>query len=276
MNVLLPNTVAALHQHLVDQPEARIMAGGTDLLVRLRAASTTPETLICLEKIDELKEIVIQESSIRIGAGATLSDIHANKDITAHLPLLHQAASVFASPLIRNMATIGGNVCMASPAGDSLPALYVMEALVELISSNGTRTLPLEEFIQGPGKNDLQSGEILSAIIIPIPEGFSVHHFEKVGQREALAIAVVSMAGMVALDKGVITKARFAWGSVGPTIMRSKEVEDALIGQKMTLSVLRKVSELAKKAVTPISDVRASADYRRQVAGNLLLRLAAL
>lgn len=275
MAVLLPTTTEELLRNLADIPEAKIMAGGTDLLVRLRASGDTSD-IICLEKLTKFQGITVQDNTVRIGAGTTLTAIHDNEDIQRVLPLLHQASTVFASPLIRNMATIGGNICTASPAGDTLPALYLMDASVELISATGTRSMAIDAFIAGPGKTALKPGETVATIVIPIPEEFNVHHFEKVGQREALAIAVVSMAGMIATENGVVTKARFAWGSVGPTIVMSDEVDNVLIGKKLTLTTLREASAIAQNAVSPISDVRASADYRRQVAGNLLLRFAVL
>jgi xanthine dehydrogenase FAD-binding subunit len=192
------------------------------------------------------------------------------------LPLLHRAAGVFASPTVRNMATIGGNLCTASPAGDALPPLYVMNASVELRSPRGERSVPVDRFITGPRQTCLHRDELVTAVSVPIPLGFDIHHFEKVGQRAAQAIAVVSMAGLVALDGATVRRARFAWGSVGPGIVRCPQAEKLLEGQPLTLTSLRAAAAAVGSAVTPISDVRASADYRRQVAGNLLLRLAAL
>jgi len=276
MSVQMPEDINALWATIADLPEAMLMAGGTDLLVRLRAQGKTTPDIICLENVRELQSITESKGTIRIGAVTTLADLHQNELIRDKLPLLHHAASRFASPLIRNMATIGGNVCTASPAGDTLPALHVMEASVELVSAQGTRTMPVEKFIQGPGRTAMKQGEIMAALHVPVPKGFTIHHFEKVGQRQALAIAMVSLAALVALQDGVITEARLAWGSVGPTVIRDRDVEKGLAGGKLTLTTLRKAAEHARKTVSPISDVRASADYRRQVAGNLLLRLATL
>lgn len=276
MTVLLPKSKTELWTMLAEQPQARIMAGGTDLMVRLRAAGEDMPSIICLERLEEMHSIETAGDTIHIGSGTTMATLLKNDAIKSKLPLLHKAAGKFASPLIRNMATIGGNVCTASPAADALPALYAMEAEVKLRSANGTRTLPINEFITGPGKTGLGSGEILTAIKVAIPEDFDIHHFEKVGQREALAISVVSMAGLLSMAGSVIEDARFAWGSVGPTIVRSSKVENALKGEKLSLSALRNAAKLAQEAVSPINDVRASADYRRQVAGNLMLRLAAL
>jgi xanthine dehydrogenase FAD-binding subunit len=173
------------------------------------------------------------------------------------------------------MGTIGGNICTASPAGDTLPALYAMKAEVELLSRAGARRAPLEEFITSPGATALQSAEIISAVWVKKPEEFNLHHFEKVGLRSALACSVVSFAALLRLtpDK-VVEKVSLAWGSVGPTVFRCAAAEEALAGKRLCMESLREAADIIRNAVSPISDVRADADYRRTVAGNLMLRLA--
>jgi xanthine dehydrogenase FAD-binding subunit len=172
------------------------------------------------------------------------------------------------------MATIGGNICTASPAGDTLPALYVLDAAVELVSPGGSRTIPIRDFIQGPGQTGLKRQELLWGVLIPVAEGYGIHHFEKVGQRQALAIAIASLAALVELEADVVKEIRLAWGSVGPVIVQNREIERALIGKPLSLTCLLKAAETARQAVCPISDVRASENYRRTVSGNLLLRLS--
>jgi CO/xanthine dehydrogenase FAD-binding subunit len=188
--------------------------------------------------------------------------------------VLVKAVGSLGSPQIRNMATIGGNVITASPAGDSLPALYVLRAELELKTRDRSRLVPVRDFIKGPGQTDLRPGEILSGVRLPKPSGFQHHHFEKVGQRKALAIAVASFAALLRIsDTGLVEEARFAWGSVGPTVVLCDRAESALLGQRLSLDRLKQVSHLVQSAVSPIDDVRGSAEYRRRVAGNLLLRL---
>ena len=172
------------------------------------------------------------------------------------------------------MGTIGGNICTASPAGDSLPALYVLQAEVELCTEKTTRYLPIHDFIIGPGETRLRRGEILRGIRVEKPSGFNAHHFEKIGQRKAMACATASMACMLRLSpSGVAERARLAWGSVGPTIVMSSAVENLLIGKKLTQKNLEIAAKAARQTVSPIDDIRASSDYRKRVAGNLLLRL---
>ncbi len=157
-----------------------------------------------------------------------------------------------------------------------MPALFVLCAEVVLKSRKSERILPVHSFITGPGKTVLQDGEILHSIRVPVSDHFNIHHFEKVGQRKALAISIVSFAALIHTEKNIVQKARFAWGSVGPTIIESQKVEQSLLGQPLTLAMLENAANLARQAVIPISDLRASGDYRKQVAGNLVLRLVSL
>jgi len=136
--------------------------------------------------------------------------------------------------------------------------------------------MALGDFITGPGRTRLEPGEVLAAVLVPPMQAFQVRHFEKVGRRSALAVAVVSLAAMLRLERGRVVEARLAWGSVGPMVWRCPEAEAALVGQRLTLAALGRVAALVREQVKPIDDLRASADYRRQVAGNLLLRLAVL
>jgi len=280
MPLYLPTDLNETLALLAEHPEARIMAGGTDLLVRLRAGGARPKTLVCLERVAGIRDIKALETAsgpaVRIGAAATITDLLLSDTVRERLPLLHRAASAFAAPTVRNAATLGGNLCTASPAADTLPALAVMNASVELASRRGARILPIPHFITGPGRTTLEPDEMLTGVVVPVPRGFSIHHFEKVGQRRAMAIAVVSLAAMLAVEEGRVREVRLAWGSVGPTIVRCPEAEAILRGGKLTLTALAEAARAARRAVAPISDVRATADYRRQVAGNLLLRLADL
>lgn len=271
-----PTSLEELFAAMNEHPGARLLAGGTDLLVRLRARKERPGETIRLDQLPAMRGVELRGETVRIGAATTIAELGESAETAQHLPLLKEVVRHFASPPIRNMATIGGNICTASPAADTLPALYAMDASVELASARNTRTLPIREFVLGPGRTALAKGEVLCAVLVPSCAGWKRHHFEKVGRREALAISVVSLAALVDMDGDTVSKIRLAWGSVGPTIIRCMEAEQAITGRALTLTALKEAAALAREAVSPISDVRASADYRRQVAGNLLLRLAAL
>lgn len=272
--VFLPQNLEELWQIIEGEPKATIYAGGTDLLVKLRQNLINTPSLICLERIVELKGVHEQGDEVMIGACSTHTSLLENPIIQRNFPVLKKALKVLGSPLIRNMGTIGGNICTASPAADTLPPLYVLKAEVEIRSRNAQRHMTLGEFILGPGKTCLKTGEIVFKIRVRKTPEYNVHHFEKVGQRNALSIALVSLGTIIKIsNSGIIEKARLAWGSVGPTIVTSPRVEEALIGQPLSRETLLKASPLAHEAVNPIDDIRASASYRRSVSGNLLLRL---
>jgi CO/xanthine dehydrogenase FAD-binding subunit len=272
--VFLPRSLAELWSYWRANPAAGLYAGGTDVLVQLPHLPAKPPALICLERLDALQGVEDAGPAVRIGAGCTFAALLGDALLQEHFPILLKAMSTLGSPLIRNAATIGGNICTASPAGDTLPPLYVLKAQVEVQSEPGSRCLPLQEFIIGPRQVNLLPGEILTSVILPKHAAFNRHHFEKVGQRQSLAIAVVSLAALLEVTQdGVVVQARLAWGSVGPGIVTCPGAENILIGKPLCREVLQEAAQAARRAVAPIDDVRASAAYRRLVAGNLLLRL---
>ncbi|PKN05755.1 MAG: molybdopterin dehydrogenase [Deltaproteobacteria bacterium HGW-Deltaproteobacteria-9] len=273
--VYLPLTLAELWQCRAQNPGALLYAGGTDLLVNMRSGNINPPALICLERLAELKGVEESPTEVRVGACATLADLLDHPLVQKNFPVLVKSLQVLGSPLIRQMGTIGGNICNASPAGDTLPPLYILQAAVELKSAQSLRTLPIAEFICGLRQTKLQPGEILSAVILPKLPAYNFHHFEKVGLRKSLACSIVSMAALMQLsEEGIIEFARLAWGSIGPTVVTSKACEELLIGKKLTEKTLATAAGLIKDQVSPIDDLRAEAAYRRTVCGNLLLRLA--
>ena len=276
-HVLLPRSLNDLWSAIRDFPEAAVYAGGTDLLVKIRNGSIPPKDLICLERIEALKGVVDHGDRLVILAATTFSQLLQDPAITNRLPVLAKAIACLGSPLIRNMGTIGGNVCTASPAGDTLAPLYILNARVELASENGVRSLPISQFILGPGLTLIETGEILSAIHVEKPHPEAIQHFEKVSRRNALACSLASMAAIIRLtDDGTVLAASLAWGSMGPTVITCPEAANRLIGQPLSLDRLTEAAAIVRKAVCPITDIRATADYRRTIAGNLLLRLCTL
>jgi len=272
--ILLPRTLPELFAALAAEPQARLFAGGTDLFVHLRAGDGRPPLLIGLEKIVEIQGIRDVNGSLWIGAGTPHSQLIADPLIRTHLPVLAQALATLGSPPIRHMGTIGGNLCTASPAGDTLPPLFVLGAEVDLLSDQGERQLPIAAFLRGPGVTSLRPGEILSGIRIPRPPAGTRHHFEKIGQRRALACAIASLAALLTLSpSGTIEAVRLAWGSVAPVVWTSPDLEAALRGRRLDSATLEAAAQTVRSGVSPISDGRATANYRREVAGNLLLRL---
>jgi xanthine dehydrogenase FAD-binding subunit len=274
VNVILPSATGDLWSALSDNPDAAVCAGGTDILVKIRTGVTQPGSLVCLERLDDFKGIRDDGDAIYIGASVTHTEILASPLIRTFLAVLEKAVHLLGSPPIRNMATIGGNICTASPAGDTLPPLYALGAELEIRSQSEQRWMPIDRFILGPGKTALRKGEILAGVRVKKPERTVIHHFEKVGQRKAMSISIASLAALVRMDSPEkIGTVSLAWGSVGPTVIRSKEIESALTGAELSVKGLKKVFPLIEHAVFPINDVRASAAYRRRVSSNLLLRL---
>lgn len=273
--VILPRTLDDLLD-LKAQGYA-ILAGGTDLFVHMRNKKIQPRTLVCLDQLKDkgLREVADTGDEICIGAVATHSQLIQNPLVQQHFPILIQALETLGSPQIRNMGTLGGNIMTASPAGDSLPPLYVLDARVELAGKSEFRRMPVSQFITGPGVTALNPEEILYRIWIPKSPSYGLHHFEKVGHRKSLSIAILSLAALVDLTHDrKIRAVRLAWGSLGKTIVTSPETEKRLMGTSVDdpagfiLAAAR-----IREEVSPISDVRAGAEYRRQVAGNLVLRL---
>lgn len=276
-NVFIPETQKDLFDIIADKPEAFLFAGGTDLFVKLRSGLVDAADLVSLERINDLKGVEDNGYEVFIGACTTHSALLADSVIKKHFPVLVKSLMVLGSPLIRNMGTIGGNIITASPAGDALPPLYLLGAEVELKKKDSSRLVSIKDFIKGPGETDLAPGEVLTGVRLRKCPEYNLHHYEKVGQRNSLAISIVSLAAVLNItDAGIIARARFAWGSVGPTVITCEDAEDILAGRPLSRESLEQAAYLARKAVSPIDDVRASAEYRRQVSGNLILRIEGL
>lgn len=272
MKVFFPETLGALWQARQEYHDAAVLAGGTDLFVRLRGNSVQPVVLIGLERLRELNFITTEGDKLVVGAAVCLEELR-NHQALARLQVLQEALDSFASPPIRHSATVGGNLCTASPAGDCLPPLYALKASVTLASAAGRRELVIDDFIVGPGQTALRPGEIVTAVTIPLPPYNALTSYNKVGKRKALAIAVASMA-LIAVpgQDRQLSCVRLAWGSVGPTVMVLPQIEELLAGKVLTAELLKQAADQVALAVKPIDDVRACAVYRRQLAGNLLVK----
>lgn len=272
--VLSPSSLEELFSQLERHPQAMVMAGGTDLLVRLRhEPSSADRPLLLLEGVPELRGVRAKGAGLSIGAATPLARIVDDPLPALRAPLLLQAVRTIGGPAIRNMATLGGNIGTASPAGDSLPALHLLGVELELASREGSRTVPLAEFVAGPGRTGLQRNEIICRILIPATGDHGHHCFHKVGLRRSLAVAVVSFCGMLSLSgDGRVEQARFAWGSVAPTVVRLPELEEYLTNAPLDRDTIARSAELVREGISPMDDLRATAEYRRSVAANLLVR----
>lgn len=257
---------------ILKEKDVTIYAGGTDLMVRNKnTASLLPKfnkDLLYIGNLKELKEIKESDDNLEIGAACTLSALLRSKEVPE---VLKEAIRQIASPAIRNMGTIGGNICNASPAGDTLPVIYALDAKLKLTSENSSREVCIKDFILGPRKILLEKNEILENIIIPKAE-FNKTYYEKVGARKASAISKLSFVGLAEIENEKIKEIRISIGSVAPKVVRIKEAEDILIGINMNdlESKMEEVKKVYSKEIVPISDQRSTATYRKAVALRLI------
>ena len=251
-----------------EYPAARLLAGGTDLLVRLKDSMNWP-ILIDISGLQELRGISVNGNTITIGALSTYTELLASDILKQHASVLLQAAQLVGSPQIRNRGTIGGNIANGSPAGDTLPPLYVLGATVVTVGSKGSRKIAIEDFFTGPGKTVLLRNEIIVSIHIPPAEN-EKQIFLRLGQRKALAISKVSIAVSAITGKGNIEDIRIALGSVAPTVIRANKTEELLKGAVLTDASIQAACEVVEKEAVPISDIRSEEEYRRRMCGVLL------
>jgi carbon-monoxide dehydrogenase medium subunit len=274
--LLMPKTLDEALCALADHgPETTLLAGGTNLVVDMRSGRHRPKVVINLDQLEELRGISCRDGYITIGSGVTIGELMEDRDIHRYAHAVCQAGLLFANPLIRNRATVGGNLADASPAADAAPPLMVMDAEVELASRDGGRIwVALDTFFTGVRKTVRKPDQVITKVRFPVPPDGSDTAYYKLGLRKADAISVVSAA--VRIDRkadGVVELARIALGSVAPKPIRAYAAEQALAGQYMSPQVLEEASRLASEAVSPISDLRGSANYRRQMACVLVRRL---
>ena len=257
---------------LLQQPNAAILCGGTDLVVKIRTRLLDPSLLIDISELPPLRTIAWEEDRVEIGAAVTESELLASEELVARFPLMARVLRVLGSVQIRNRGTLGGNIVNASPAADSAIPLLLYDAEVRIAGPSGERDLPLERFLEGPGRTALEAGEFVRAISLRYPkDGFRIA-FHKVGRRRALTIAIASAGSLIRVADGRFAEARLAAGSVAPTPLRLRGVEDMLRDEVPTPPLISEAAALAAETVSPIDDIRASATYRRLVTRDLVAR----
>ena len=270
-----PTTVDEACALLAGDPGARIMAGGTDLLVRMRRAPLDlPPTVVSLRAIRELCVIEERANRLRIGAMVPLTDVGRDPRVAARCPALVASFRTFGSRQIRNVATLGGNLGNASPAADSAPPLLAHAAILELRSSAGTREVPIEEFFTGPGATVLRSGELVSAVLLDAPPAGFHSAFRRQG-RVSMDLALVCVAVYLERDGDRCARARLAAGAVAPTPRRLPVAERILEGSALDTETIERALDAVDAAVAPIDDLRAAAWYRKHLTRVLLRRALA-
>jgi len=253
---------------------AKFVAGCTNVIPSMRAEKISPELLIDLSSFEELKYIREESGAIAIGALTTISEIAASEIIRKQIPILYYAASSLGNPLTRNRATVGGNLADASPAADMAPPLLAIEASVHTKCGGGKkRKISLEKFFLGPNKTVLAKDEIITQISFLKPKDSAKGSYIKLGLRNSMAISVVSIAVMLEMKGKVCQKARIALGAVAPIPIRAYRVEKNLEGKEINKEIIQECSAIVKEEISPISDIRASAEYR-ELATSVLFRRA--
>lgn len=272
IEAISPRSLEEAFAHLAEAPH-RPMAGGTDLMVQLAAdAVEPPERVLDLWRLDELRGIAEDDGGLLIGALTTHTQLRRSALVQALLPALADAAATVGAAQIQNRGTLGGNVCNASPAGDTLPVLLAADTSFELGGPRGTRTVEAADFWPAYRRTALAPDELLLRVRVPLPAGRRVR-FRKVGTRRALAISKVVMALAWREDGGVWRDVRVALGSVAPTPVRAAETESVLEGAAPRATVADHAASVLAREIRPIDDVRSTADYRRAVGARVLHRL---
>jgi carbon-monoxide dehydrogenase medium subunit len=268
-----PATLAEASDFLSHHPDsARPFLGGTDVFVRMRDGFMTPEFLVDVKNLDGTNELRFDpQAGLTVGAAVNMNRVIAAPEVQAHYPLLAEACRSVASYQLRTRATIVGNICNASPAGDTLGACLVFGGVLHIHGVNGSRQEPLSAFFRGPGKTTLEPGDIVTAIHLPLPPTGCVGKYIKLGRNQLSDLSIVGVTALGHKDATCSSGYRFqlALASVAPVPLMPMEVETYLANHPVTPDAIQAAAQLASEACSPIDDVRGSARYRRQMVRNL-------
>jgi carbon-monoxide dehydrogenase medium subunit len=265
-----PTTLAEASRILGDyNGDGRALAGGTDLLIRMKRQQWMPRAVVSLNRIAGLNEIVLN-GELRLGARVTLNQLIRSPLLREHFPVLAQTARTMAGVQVRSLATVGGNLCNASPSADLAPPLMALAARAVIVGTNGERVVPLEEFFLGPGKSVVQPGEILRELVVPRPDAFTRASYTKLEHRQAMDIAMVGVGvSMQSLFSGhpapLCGEVRIVLGAVAPIPLRARRAEAMLRGEVLNDERVAEAARVAAEEAKPIDDVRGSAWYRREM-----------
>ena len=277
MEYVLPQSVDEALSILNSKPNSAVFAGATDLIPQIRCGRPEPGLLVDLKNIPSLADLGFSNGTWKIGAATPVARIKNNTKLTKDIPGLSEASALIGSDQIQNRASLGGNVCTASPGADTVPSLMVNEALAVIAANDGSRTIPVNEVITGPGTTSLASGEFIIEFLLEQPPSRISDAYERFIPRTEMDIAVVDAAARISLDEsGNCKEARVAIGAAAPTVIRVPEAEAILHGKKINDQLLAEVMEVVSTTCNPINDKRGTVEYRRQVAGVLAKRVILL
>jgi carbon-monoxide dehydrogenase medium subunit len=273
-----PDTVAAAVALLAAaNGQARVLAGATDLLVQMRSGRVEPELIVDVKGIPEMTSITMENGAFRFGAATNAMELVEHKSFARAWPGVAEAVKLIGSIQVKGRATVGGNLCNASPAADSVPALIAAGAIARVVGPNGTREVPVEEIGIGPGKTSLAKGELVASLLLPKRPPHSGDAYLRFTPRTEMDIAVVGAGVNITLDaKGVCTAARVSLGAVAERALLVPEAAAALVGTKLDEDALTGLAKAASAACRPIDDKRGTKAYRIKVAGVLARRAAAI
>ena len=273
---LAPKTIdEAVKAHSAAKGSARFLAGGTDLLVQIKSGIKKPNLVIDIKKIVELNSIKeISDNEFKVGSAVSGANLNRNKKFADLWPGVLEAFRLIGSEQIQGRASLGGNLCNGSPAGDSVPALVAAKCTVTITGPNGSKDIAIEKFHTGPGKTILENGEMLVSINFPKRNINSADAYLRMTPRTEMDIAVVGCSVNITMDEGLCTDARVSLGAVAPTVLLIEEAAKIMIGTDLNADILDKVSKLCSDACNPINDKRGTIDYRTKVAGVLFKRAA--
>ena len=275
MQYIAPHSLEDAVQLLLDRPDAKVLAGGTDLLVRMRSDMADPETILDIKRIDAMRTITQEDGGWRIGAAVSGAEMGENAGLVADWPGVVEATNLIGSTQIQGRATMAGNLCNASPAADSVPAMVAAGAIVRVAGPKGTRDVPVQDIPTAPGKTSLGKGELVASIFLPAKAAGSSDAYLRFIPRTEMDIAVVGCGVSLTLDaSGICTAARVALGAVAPTVLLVDEAAKALIGTSVDDAALTALAAAASAAAKPISDKRGTVEFRVHVAGVLARRAA--
>lgn len=272
IETLIPKTIEELLPN-IDNKNRRITAGCTDIIVALKNNKLKYKPAIDINNVKEIKRIYESDGKVYIGGNVNLSEIIESPLIKYDFKILADALETIGSPQIRNSATLAGNIQNASPSGDGILALILLEASLILKSMNGERKIEVKDFILGVGKTNLKNDEFIEYIVLDKKSSDYKAYFEKIGLRSAMVISVASMGLLYKIENYVISDIKIAFGAVAPKVIRVFEAEEYLKGKKIEEKYLEEAGEIMGKAICPIDDLRASAEYRKAVCKNLIFRL---
>ena len=278
MQYLAPTTVEEAVSMLAGHSgDCRVLAGGTDLLVRMKSDMADPDAVVDIKRIDAMKQISRENGGWRIGAAVSGAEMSEHADLVADWPGVVEATDLIGSTQVQGRCTMAGNLCNASPAADSVPAMVAAGAVARVAGPDGTRDVPVEDIPTGPGKTSLAKGELIEAIILPERGARGGDAYLRFIPRTEMDIAVVGCGVSLTLDAvGTCTAARVSLGAVAPTVLLVPEAADALIGTKVDDAALEALAMACSAAAKPIDDKRGTVEFRVHVAGVLAKRAAVI